>query len=152
MGVLQDIEKFLSTQSAQRFTDIIVSEISEEDLYAGYSKSNDEPKEIVIDRLRTSCFRRYATHCEVLAGFIECGKVFVINRADKIVFILAGNKGGMAWLIPHYNPLNVDCIEQRTSVDHIFKNTGSDLWGFSKDEDKIIAELDALLNYNPNEK
>jgi hypothetical protein len=152
MGVLQDIEKFLSTQSAERFTEIIVSEMGAEDLYAAYSKNDDEPHDIVVDRLRASCLRRYAMHCEVIAGFIECGKVFVINRADKIVFILAGNKDGIAWLIPHYNPLNVDCVEQRTSVDHIFKNTGSGIWDFSKDEDKLISELDAMLNYNPHGK
>lgn len=146
MAVLQDIQHFLSTQSAQRFTDIIVSEISRHDLYGGYSKNNQEPENVVKDRLIASCLRRYATHCEAMAGFIECGKVFVINRRDKIVFFLAGNKDGVAWLIPHYNPLNVDCIEQRTPVDHIFKNEANGIWDFSKDESKIISELDGLLN------
>lgn len=148
MATLQDIQHFLSSQSAERFADIIADQMNTIDLYAGYSKNDSEDYDIVLDRLRASCYRRYSMHCEVMAGFIECGKVFVLNRNDKIVFFLAGNKDGIAWLIPHYNPLNVDCIEQRTSVDHIFKNEANGIWDFSKDENKVIAELDNILNLN----
>jgi hypothetical protein len=147
MGVLQDIENFISTQSALRFADIIeIEKLKDKSgLYEEYSIDGSELESIIVDRLRVSCLHRYKTHIEAYAGFIECGRVFVLNRADKILFFLAGNEDGVAWLIPHYNPLSVDVIEQRTSNNEIFHQPSREIWDFSKDEERMINELNSLL-------
>lgn len=144
---LKDIKRFITTQSAYKFFQIIASELSQdkEKLYDMYAKSNDEDLLVVMERLEVSCMDKYKEHLVVYAGFIENGKVFVLNKKHKILFFLAGSENGNARLIPNYNPLNVDIIEASYQIDQILGNSSEDVWVVSKNEEELIITLDKII-------
>lgn len=156
-GTLQDIEIFISTQSAMQFAMIVVDEKSKnkEDLYACWAKDYNEPIEVVQSRLVLSCLKKYEEHIKAYRGFNECGKVFVLNRVEKVLYFLCDKTNGIARLITQYNPLNLDVFETSINSDYLFGQINKNQWDVSLSEADLRRELDELLtstnpHYPPN--
>lgn len=120
----------------------------------GYSGSDSIDE--CIWRSRVSKLNEYAKFISLYTGFIENGKVFVLNKKEKFVSFLCSveNRGqlqtlGMqkrtAVLFTHYNPLNVDCIEECVDKQYLFNGLETNDYEMSQNESWIISECDKLI-------
>ena len=109
--------------------------------YSG--KDNPTIEECEETALRTF-ISEYAKMCEIYSGWIKNGKVFILDKRDRFVLALYKVDDIAHKAIAHYNPLNVDCIEQSTSNNHFFKELEI-RFEISADEKMLIKECDELV-------
>ena len=86
----------------------------------------------------------YKKCCEIYAGWVSNGKVFILDKRDKLVLFLYKKDDVAHSSIVHYNPLNVDLIEQSCPNNHFFKEFESGRYDMSTNEDLIIKECAEL--------
>lgn len=87
----------------------------------------------------------YSKCCELYTGWMNNGRVFILDRRDKVVLFLYKKDDTTHSSVVHYNPLDIDLIEQSCSNDHFFKGVETGRFDISKDEDHIIKECDRLV-------
>lgn len=100
-----------------------------------------------IERSKISKLNDYAEIVNYYAGFLENGKVFVLNKKEKYVcFLYAVDKEeNESYLYVHYNPLNVDIMSEIVDSDYLFKDIGLDMFDISTDENRMIDECNKLI-------
>lgn len=86
----------------------------------------------------------YAKMCEIYAGWLKNGKVFILDKRDKFILALYKVDDIAHLAITNYNPLNVDCIEQSVSNNQFFKEL-ENRFEISVDEEMLIKECDLLI-------
>ncbi len=116
-----------------------------------------------IERSRISKLERYAEYVRLYSGFYKNGGLFVLNKKEKFVSFLYETKEKhhsfsaynepcktfeMLRLHIHYNPLNVDCIDETIKKDLLDR---TDQYGYSSDEEDIIRECDYLIRQDRKE-
>lgn len=104
----------------------------------------------LIERSKDAKLNQYAGYIDLLTGFNKSGKVFVLNKKEKVVSFLYGEYNNnedkkFAKLHVHYNPLNVEYIFQHISSDYLFKNMENEEYDMSQMEGHIIKECDSLI-------
>lgn len=87
----------------------------------------------------------YKKCCEIYAGWIANGKVFILDRRDKLVLFLYKKDKTTHSAVVHYNPLNVDLIEYSCPNFQFFKDFEAGRYDVSVNEDLIIKECAELL-------
>jgi len=86
----------------------------------------------------------YKKCCEIYAGWLKNGKVFILDRRDKLVLFLYKRDDVSHSSVVHYNPLNVDLVEQSCPNNHFFKEFENGRYDMSNNEDLIIKECAEL--------
>lgn len=86
----------------------------------------------------------YKKCCEIYSGWVSNGKVFILDRRDKLVLFLYKKDDVAHSSVVHYNPLNVDLIEQSCSNNHFWREFENGRYDISGNEDLIIKECDEL--------
>ena len=86
--------------------------------YSG--KDNPTIEECEENAIRTFIYE-YSKMCEVYAGWLKNGKVFILDKRDRFILAVYKVDDTSHLAITHYNPLNVDCIEQSVSNNQFFK-------------------------------
>jgi hypothetical protein len=109
--------------------------------YSG--KDNPTIEECEENAIRTFV-SEYAKMCEIYSGWIKNGKVFILDKRDRFVLALYKVDDIAHKAISHYNPLNIDCIEQSTSNKHFFEQLNI-RFDISADEEMLIKECDELV-------
>lgn len=109
--------------------------------YSG--KDNPTIEECEENALRTF-ISEYSKMCEIYAGWLKNGKVFILDKRDKFILALYKVDDIAHKAISHYNPLNIDCIEQSTSNNQFFKELEI-RFEISADEEMLIKECDELV-------
>ncbi len=113
------------------------------------------PINACIENSMISKLNEYAEMVNIYAGWIKNGKLFVLNKKEKFVsFLYEVKKDGYsldakpisANLYTHYNPLNVDCIEESVNHSHLFDGIMSDTYVISVYEDEMIKVCDLLIS------
>ncbi len=121
-----------------------------------------------VEASRRSKLDQYAKDISMYTGWVKNGKIFVLNKKEKFVSFLyeitrAGHsldsKPKTISLRTHYNPRNVDCVEQhiwakRFPIDASFKVSPmtNDEYEISTDEKKLIKQCDKLIGKMNNHK
>lgn len=93
--------------------------------------------------------REYSKCCEVYAGWVANGKVFILDRRDNVVLFLYKKDDISHSALVHYNPLNIDLIEQSCPNNHFFKEVEAGRYDISINETLIIKECDQLAECKP---
>lgn len=111
--------------------------------------------EACVENSYISKLNQYADFVKMYTGWVKNGKLFVLNKEEKFVsFIYDIKKDGgtldakpvSAVLYTHYNPLNVDCIEESIAHEHIFNQLfGDGKYDISTDEHQLIGECELLI-------
>ncbi len=110
--------------------------------------------EACIDNSITSKMLEYAEMVKLYAGWIKNGRLFVLNKKGKYVsflyevkreFAFLDSKPISAMLYTHYNPLNVDCIEESVKHEYLFDGIMSDTYDISVYEEEMIKACDLLI-------
>lgn len=109
--------------------------------YSG--KNNPTIKECEENAIRTF-ISEYAKMCEIYAGWLKNGKVFILDKRDRFVLALYKVDDISHSAIANYNPLNVDCIEQSVSNNQFFKELET-RFEISENEEMLIKECDELV-------
>jgi len=109
--------------------------------YSG--KDNPKIEECEENAIRTFV-SEYAKMCEIYAGWLKNGKVFILDKRDKLILALYKVDDISHSAIANYNPFNVDCIEQSVSNNQFFKELES-RFEISADEEMLIKECDELV-------
>jgi len=163
---LQEIEEIITTYTAMDFAQLLLDREQESTTitvfnnrsgirtekvsYVEYMKhtwgsQDDNDIDVLICRSRDSKLKEYAKYIQLYTGFNKQGKVFVLNKEDKIVSFLYAEEGKIAKLYTHYNPLEIDCIESSCSSEYLFRKMMVNLYDFSKSESEMIKECDRLI-------
>lgn len=120
-----------------------------------WSTKKEVALEECIEASRNSKLNEYAKLIQMYTGWIQNGRLFVLNKAEKFVsFIYEIKKDGYTLNAKpktvicktHYNPLNVDCIEENISAKHLSETIINGGYEISKDEKYLIKECDKLIN------
>ena len=149
MKQLNRIIKTLRDYTAFSFAETKLDNLRREENYQEmmkqcYSgKDNPTIEECEENALRTFVYE-YAKMCEIYAGWLKNGKVFILDKRDKFILALYKVDDIAHLAISHYNPLNVDCIEQSVSNNHFFKEL-ENRFEISADEEMLIKECDELV-------
>ena len=149
MKQLNQIIKTLSKETAFSFAENKLEILKSQKDYGEtmkqcYSgKDNPTIQECEENALRTF-ISEYAKMCEIYAGWIKNGKVFILDKRDRFVLALYKVDDIAHKAISHYNPLNIDCIEQSTSNKHFFEQLNI-RFDISTDEELLIKECDELV-------
>lgn len=98
-------------------------------------------RQTCIDRMRVSCYNEYAEMIKRYNGFIENGKVFVLDKEQKHIYFLYKSDKQTANIYSHHNPFNYDCIEAGIKAEWFNKDVISEKYIISLDEDYLITEL-----------
>jgi hypothetical protein len=101
-------------------------------------------KQTCIDRFKLSCYNEYADMIKKYTGFIENGKVFVLDKDQKHIYFLYKSDKQTANIYTHHNPFNYDCIEAGIKAEWFNKEVISEKYIISIDEDYLITELNKL--------
>jgi len=111
--------------------------------------------EACIESSYISKLNQYAEAVKMYTGWVKNGKLFILNKEEKFVSFLFGvvkdgcnlnSKPVLAELHTHYNPLNVDCLEESVSHEHIFNQLfGDGKYDISTDEHQLIGECELLI-------
>lgn len=109
--------------------------------YSG--KDNPTIEECVQNAIRTFV-SEYQKMCEIYSGWLKNGSVFILDKRDRFVLALYKVDDIAHTAIAHYNPMNVDCIEQSTSNKHFFEQLNA-RFDISTDENLLIEECDELV-------
>jgi hypothetical protein len=110
--------------------------------YSG--KDNPTIEECEENAIRTFIYE-YAKMCEIYAGWLKNGKVFILDKRDRFILALYKVDDIAHKAITHYNPLNVDCIEHSISNKHFFEQLNI-RFDISTNEELLIKECDFLIN------
>lgn len=86
----------------------------------------------------------YKKCCEIYAGWLINGKVFILDKRDKLVLFLYKKDDIAHSSVVHYNPLNVDLIELSCPNNHFFKEFENGRYDMSTNENLIIKECAEL--------
>jgi len=149
MKQLNQIIKTLREETAFSFAEKKLEILRSQKDYGGtmkqcYSgKDNPTIQECEENAIRTFV-SEYAKMCEIYAGWIKNGKVFILDKRDRFVLALYKVDDIAHKAISHYNPLNIDCIEQSTSNNQFFKELEI-RFEISADEEMLIKECDELV-------
>jgi hypothetical protein len=149
MKQLNQIIKTLKEETAFSFAEKKLEKLKSQKDYSEmmkqcYSgKDNPTIEECEENALRTF-ISEYAKMCEIYSGWLKNGKVFILDKRDKFILALYKVDDIAHKAISHYNPLNVDCIEQSTSNNHFFKELEI-RFEISADEEMLIKECDELV-------
>jgi hypothetical protein len=148
---LDKILEIISNDSAMSFAERIMQLESQEKNYEAKMRTmwgNDtEPLENCIERSKISYLRRYAEAVKLYTGFLQNGKVFVLDKEYKQIFFLHKSDKHVAGLYNHYNPLNVDCIETGISAKYFSGGVENGRYDVSQSDDDLIEELEALMKF-----
>ena len=110
--------------------------------------------EACIESSYISKLNQYAEAVKMYTGWVKNGKLFILNKEEKFVSFLYGikkdgfnldSKPQSALLYTHYNPLNVDCIEESIAHEHIFNQLFGGKYDISTDEHQLIGECELLI-------
>jgi hypothetical protein len=149
MKQLNQIIKTLREETAFSFSEnkleILRSKKDYREIMKQYYSGKDNPtiQECEENALRTF-ISEYAKMCEIYAGWIKNGKVFILDKRDHFILALYKVDDITHKAISHYNPLNIDCIEQSTSNKHFFEQLNI-RFDISTDEELLIKECDELV-------
>ncbi len=149
MKQLNQIIKTLREETAFSFAEkkleILRSKKDYEETMKQYYSGKDNPtiEECEENALRTF-ISEYAKMCEIYSGWLKNGKVFILDKRDKFILALYKVDDIAHKAITHYNPLNVDCVEQSTSNNQFFKELEI-RFEISADEELLIKECDELV-------
>jgi len=149
MNGLNKIIETLKKETAFSFAETKLDNLRREENYQEMMKQcysgNDNPtiKECEENAIRTFV-SEYAKMCEIYAGWLKNGKVFILDKRDKFILALYKVDDIAQLAITHYNPLNVDCIEQSVSNNQFFKELEV-RFEISTDEKLLIKECDELV-------
>ncbi len=173
---LSTIKKILSTQTAIQYAESRLKDEQENYFLTTFNSSSGNFEEVKVDYYeymrqtwhweekpplqdcveasRVSKLKEYAGMVERYYGWIKNGKLFVLNKKEKFVsFLYEVKKDGMfqakpttAMLYTHYNPLDVDCIEEAVNHSYLFDGIMSDTYDISVYEGEMIKACDLLIN------
>lgn len=149
MTELKRIIKTLRDYTAFSFAETKLDNLRREENYQEMMKQcysgKDSPtiEECEENAIRTFVFE-YAKMCEIYAGWLKNGKVFILDKRDKFILALYKVDDIAHSAIANYNPLNVDCIEQSVSNNQFFKEL-ENRFEISADEETLIKECDELV-------
>jgi hypothetical protein len=149
MTELKRIIKTLRDYTAFSFAENKLDNLRREENYQEIMKQcysgNDNPtiKECEENAIRTFV-SEYSKMCEIYAGWLKNGKVFILDKRDKFILALYKVDDISHSAIANYNPLNIDCIEQSVSNNQFFKELES-RFEISTDEEILIKECDELV-------
>lgn len=119
-----------------------------------YAEKEDATLEECIEASKFYHLKYYSYLIDVYIGFRKYGKVFVLDREQKVVCLIfdqdesetekeKGHK--ITSLYVYYNPLGFDITGYDICSDCM---KDSDKIDFSKDADKLVKELDELIKDN----
>ena len=109
--------------------------------YSG--KDNPTIEECEENAIRTF-ISEYQKMCEIYAGWLKNGKVFILDKRDHFILALYKVDDIAHKAISQYNPMNVDCIEQSISNKHFFEQLNI-RFDISTNEELLIKECDLLI-------
>lgn len=147
---MNEIIEILKTHTAFSFAESKLNNIKKQEYYTSimrdsYSGKDNPSIEECEENAVRSFIDDYIKMCEIYSGFIENGKLFILDKRDKFVLALYSNDGKSNKSITHYNPINVNCIEQSIPTSNFFLELGN-RYEISKDEESLIKECDILIN------
>lgn len=87
----------------------------------------------------------YKKCCELYAGFIRNGKVFILDLVEKVVFFLYRVDEYSHKSVVHYNPLKLDLIERSFPNRRFIRELERGTHDLSKDESFLIKKCDELV-------
>jgi len=149
MKELNRIIKVLTEESAISFAEKKLKKLREEINYQEilkqcYSGKDNPTIDECIENAIATFISEYKKMCEIYSGWLKNGKVFILDKRDKFVLALYKVDDIAHKAISHYNPSNVDCIEQSVSNNQFFKEL-ENRFEISTDEELLIKECDELL-------
>jgi hypothetical protein len=149
MKQLNQIIKTLREETAFSFAEkkleiLRIQKDYEETMKQCYSGIDNPTIEECEENALRTFISEYAKMCEIYAGWLKNGKVFILDKRDHFILALYEVDDIVHKAIAHYNPLNVDCIEQSTSNKHFFKQLNI-RFDISTNEELLIEECDLLI-------
>ena len=171
-NTLQFLEEILTKRTAMQYADELFQKEKEERTVTVMDKYGAIEQKIVpyeefmwnvwggkkndtiakqVQASMCSKINRYAKAAEIFAGFYDNGGVFVLDKREKVVYLLYEKhdlkqaEGTGVTLYVHYNPMEVDVIEVCSPSDFVFNDFKKERYDFSQDEDLIIKECDKLI-------
>ena len=121
----------------------------EEYLQTNFGKPGDSI-EVCKNRCVVSYLEDYAYLINLYTGWVNNGKLFVLNTQEKYISFLfekakIAESPSIIKLHTNYNPLGVDCIEQSMPVFQYQKLIDSQHLVQDTDENKLIQLCDELI-------
>lgn len=114
------------------------------DVYSG--KDNPTIEECEQNSLM-QFINEYLTCCKIYSGWVKCGKIFILDRRERLIMALYENDGTNHKSIVHYNPLGVDLIEISINNRYFFEDVDEGVYELSRDPEGLIKELDKQIRY-----
>lgn len=155
MNKLQEIEHIIRDYSAITFANSKLDSIKNLQCqnYHSYMRDcfsgEDNPS---IEQCEQNAFLQfindYKKLCEIYAGWIANGKVFILDKFYKVVLFLYKRDEVAHSSVVHYNPLNVDLIEMSCPNDVFFTELYNGRFDVSQNESQTIKECNALIYNN----
>lgn len=149
---LSAIKQIISTKTAFQYADEMLKLEKEnskdyyESMRAMWSGKDNPTLEECIEASRMSKLNRYAEAIKLYTGWISNGKVFVLDKEDKIVYFLYNKRSdGVTELYNHFNPLNVDRISEHVNSKCLSEYIVTGKYDVSADEEAIIGECLNLI-------
>ena len=110
-----------------------------------YSGIDNPTIEECEENAKRQFIAEYGKCCEVYAGFLKNGKVFILSRKEKFVLFLYKKDNDRHSAVTHYNPINYDCFEWSMSNKRFFEGLENGEFDLSANENDIIKECDLLI-------
>lgn len=143
--IIKTLRDYTAFSFAETKLDNLRCEENYQEMMKQYYSGKDNPtiEECEENAIRTFV-SEYAKMCEIYAGWLKNGKVFILDKRDKFILALYKVDDIAHSAIANYNPLNVDCIEQSVSNNQFFKEL-ENRFEISADEEMLIKECDELV-------
>lgn len=87
----------------------------------------------------------YAQCIEIYSGWVKNGKVFIMDKRDKVIFALYSKDDKSHQAYTHYNPLEVDVISYGMGNVFLVEGIDSGRYELSANEAELIIELNKLI-------
>ncbi len=116
-----------------------------------WSGKDNPTLEECIQASYSSKLEYYAQAVLMYVGFLKNGKVFVLDKEDKVIYFIYKKEQphgtALSWtnLFIHYDPLGKDIIEESVQTERLFSEHEKGRYDFSCDQKRLINELDELI-------
>lgn len=153
MKGIHDISFTLKEYSAIDFAQIKIDAIRRVNKLNYYQVMKDlfsGKEDPTLEECEQNAFRQYLNEykncCEVYLGWMDNGRVFILDKGEKLVLALYKKDEFGHSAIVHYNPLKVDLIEKSIPIKTFQKGFESGRYDLSTNEDWIVKECDNLIS------
>lgn len=172
---LQNIEEIITIYTATEYADMMVKKEKENFALSTFNSKTCEVKETnpsyyeymkqmwhweenptleeCVQASRLSKLNQYAEAIEMYSGWVENGKIFVLNKKEGFVSFVfklekedytLNSKIKTVRIRTNYNPKNVDCIEESISPEYFNERICDEYYDISKNEKELNILCDKI--------